>query len=480
LTTSLPLAAEQVLFAFDNRSLPFQEGMRLKLVGFRTSAQGLSNMAVAPGPAGSPDRLGMLFYGSVCEVNGEYWMWYLGLGEPDGRRHPRACFARSRDGRNWEKPALNLVDFAGSQENNLVKFSSGDFPLIGCVVLHDPDDPDPNRRFKMVFEAVKHQYGLSVAYSPDGMLWKESPDNPRGPWLEPGGLIKRNGVYYVNGQGKGHWAPGDPMTERVLVTHTSYDFEKWTQPSVLGFRRDALPPRSTPLTGKEDGPQVHVGASVWNRGNVLVGFYGMWHGHPSNDRRLVTIDLGLLVSHDGLHYHEPIPDFPIVSAREVTWDLPYVRAPALMQGQAFANVGNETLSWYSVWGVPAAGIRVAKWQRDRLGYLQPFHGPAQKAQIISDVIEIGEQPVTISLNVTGLSDLTHVRVAVLDEQFRELPGYGATESLEITQSGFRRNVSWKSKDQLVHQGRIRLRVEFGGVRPEDAKLYAIYISALKE
>jgi len=46
---------------------------------------------------------------------------------------------------------------------------------------------------------------------------------------------------------------------------------------------------------------------VWNRGNVLLGIYGQWHGDRSGDRHLVTMDLGLVLSNDGLHYRSPFP-----------------------------------------------------------------------------------------------------------------------------------------------------------------------------
>jgi hypothetical protein len=49
---------------------------------------------------------------------------------------------------------------------------------------------------------------------------------------------------------------------------------------------------------------------------VILGIYGQWHGHASSDRRNVGIDLGLVISYDALHYHEPIPDFRIVPAYE--------------------------------------------------------------------------------------------------------------------------------------------------------------------
>ena len=75
------------------------------------------------------------------------------------------------------------------------------------------------------------------------------------------------------------------------------------------------------MAGKNAGEQVHLGAALWNRGNVVVGFFGKWNGHPSNDRRMVTMDLGLVATNDALHYREPIPDFPIVSVAEDGWGM---------------------------------------------------------------------------------------------------------------------------------------------------------------
>ena len=51
------------------------------------------------------------------------------------------------------------------------------------------------------------------------------------------------------------------------------------------------------------GEESHEGISVWHRGNVLLGLYGIWHGAPDRPGR--TIDLGFLISSDGLHFREP-------------------------------------------------------------------------------------------------------------------------------------------------------------------------------
>ncbi|HET7770292.1 MAG TPA: hypothetical protein VFN74_16075 [Chloroflexota bacterium] len=48
-------------------------------------------------------------------------------------------------------------------------------------------------------------------------------------------------------------------------------------------------------------------------------------------RRLVSMDLVLVLSHDALHFHEPVPNFGLVPARE-TPGTPPGCASALVQG----------------------------------------------------------------------------------------------------------------------------------------------------
>jgi hypothetical protein len=475
--------AGQVLFSFDDHALPLQQGVRLRLISSRSSGEeGAGNVAIPVGPPGSADGRGVIYYGTVLEVDGELWMWYLGMGDQDADRHYRVCLAKSKDGKTWEKPDLDAVEYGGNRHNNLVDLDQGKFSVAGCVVFHEADEPDPARRFKILFTGTKYP-GLhfGVAYSPDGVHWTESPNNPRGAIkFEPQGGIEWGGAYYVNGQGGLHWSPDGWM--RTLVTHISYDFENWTEATVLGFRRDPLPPRPVGHTGGVDGEAVHLGAALWNRSNVVLGFYGQWHGSPTNDRRWTSIDLGLVVSHDALHFSEPIPDFRIVQSMENTssW-LPsgkatsLERAPALMQGQGFANIGKDTLFWYSVWVVPSAGIRVAHWDRDRLGYLQPFVNAEKKPHVISAPISTGGRPVAVKLNINGLNQWSSVRVSILDEQLRELPGYTAKDCTGPSKAGLSERVVWGDKQQVVANGSIRVRVDFTGVRPEDLQLYAVYV-----
>ena len=462
---------EAVFFAFDDYSLPFLQNLRLHLVGGKKP--GTDNPIVLPkGRPGAPDSASVRYYGTVLQVDDSLHMWYFALGDLDVERNKaplsgseptamgqgRLCYATSRDGVLWEKPELGIVEYNGSKANNLVHFLPN-HGLGAAPIIYDLDDPNPHRRFKLAFESEKYCNKLAVAFSPDGLHWTEHPDNPVGPMLEQAGLIRFGDCYYVSGQGGRHF----PRT-RKLVTMASYDFLHWTQASALGFNRS--PPAER---GWNQGEEVHLGAGLWNRGNVIVGIYGQWHGHSSSDRRNVGIDLGLVISHDALHYREPIPDFRIVPAYEEIGN-PIGAEPALNQGQGMVNVGDKTLFWYELWGF--GEVRMASWERDRLGYLQSMGGPAH---LISCPFRV-DDPTTLMLNIDGVSEYAELSVELLDERFQPLEGFAGESAVQVKRNGLRQPVEWTGGSRLGALSQpLRLRVNMGGVRPEDLLFYAAYV-----
>jgi len=350
------------------------------------------------------------------------------------------------------------------------------------VVLYEPEDPDPQRRFKMVFETHRRNPSprrpagraeFNVAFSPDGFNWTEHPIEPHYLSCEMGGLIKFNGCYYISSQsGGGHFPHG-----RNLETFVSYDFTTWVESDCMGLNRQNIPPRPM-VDGSHAGEQVHLGAGLWNRDNVIIGMYGQWHGPPTNDRKAVAMDLGLVVSNDVLHYREPIPDFRMVPAAENSSDRLF---GCLMQGQGFENIGGETLFWYAPWG-GCNGIRVARWPQDRLGYFEAFLGSKmtslQESHFISAPIDLEGKPAQVYLNVDGLSEHAEVSAEALTEKFEVIPGFTADKFTGPSTSGLRQLVTWQNRETLENiDGCVRVRVNFGGIRPEDVKIHAVYVSS---
>ena len=481
--------SEAVLFPYDDRTIPFRYRLQHGLVEGVNPYKG-HRVAMERGGPGTPDSQMVKYYGAVCEVGDELRLWYLGHGDIDGEPTPaQVCYAVSTDGVNWEKPELGLVEFNGSKRNNVLPFEAAGTPA-SCSVLHDPEDPDPARRFKMVTE--DNPYYITASYSRDGIHWKEGPSNPilKHNAVEPTGLIKFNGCYLLNGQG------GNVGTKRALVTFVSWDFENWSDAVVLGLRRDRHPYRQIP--GCHAGEQVHLGAGLWDRGNVVIGVYGMWHGE-TNDRRFTSMDLGFLVSNDALHFTEPIPDFKFISAYEIE-SKESGCFPTLEQGQGFANVGDESLFWYANWR--GGDLHVARFPRDRLGYFEVVPDPRPNLlpsedthqlywrEHIGDMVPEYAEPHCIScpidlkgaspsvyVNAQGVSPQNGLTVELLDERMRPLPGFGRADCLPVVEEGLRTPVAWKEKRTLEGiDSPVRVRINWEGERPGDVFLYAAYVA----
>ena len=139
-----PSVTEAVLFPFDDASFQYTSRLRLQLVPGKTP--NIRNpIVLRRGEPGEPDHHQARFYGTVLNVDGELRMWYLGEGG-EGPLHGglRVCYATSRDGVEWEKPDLGLVEFNGSTHNNIVDLLGGETGVTEAPVIHDPDDPDPS------------------------------------------------------------------------------------------------------------------------------------------------------------------------------------------------------------------------------------------------------------------------------------------------------------------------------------------------
>jgi len=475
---------EAVLFPFDTFSLPLRHGVELRLI---PAVRHEGNPVLPRGGPGSPDEENISYYGTVIRIDGRFRMWYLGRGGAPSDLL-RICHAVSDDGVRWEKPALGLVSYNGSRDNNLVDLH---WPgkAMSCNVLDEPEDPDPGRRFKMFCEiespSIRNQG--CVAFSPDGLRWTPSPRNPvTHVRVEPAGLVRRGGLYCLSAQNAG-WDRG--FQKRVLITLLSCDFEHWTDAAAVGFRRDDVPPAPV-LGGHNMGRQVHLGAGLWDRGNVILGLYGMWDAsRETDDRRQMRMDIGLLVTHDGMHYHEPLPGFRIIDAGEDGWSpaSPAGDPPRLAQGQGMENVGDRTLTWYSLWGPGGGtGVRLAWWRRDRLGYFgvasEPLEGqtwtPEVPPHVISSPIRLGPGGGRVFLNADLFGRHARLAVELLDACFRPLPGYCGEERAEVADGGLRVPVRWGGREQIGLPDReVRIKVIFEGPRPEDARLYAVYATA---
>lgn len=492
--SSLAMAAEQVFFAFDDQNIGWQHNLKLTLEPVQKHPE---NPVLRRGPAGAPDHGHAILYGTVMKQGDTFRMWYLGMheveikaGQAPGWWRPM-CYAESKDGVHWTKPDLGLVDFNGNKKNNICLIqTTGDAPHSltrvndFLSVLHEPEDPDPARRYKcsyiahLPFDEVRggrssigpneRRWGAMVcATSADGLSWKvvgDRPVNAGGERFEVSSLYRFGDFYYSTGQLLSPWAwrPDGSDVGRVMMAYRSPDFISWSKAKALSYARPgqlSQPPVK--------GQQMHMGAGLWNRGNVMVGLHGMWQDAPKPPEKGqswnqgVTVELGLMLSNDGVRFREPVPGFAMVPrGAPGQWD-----DIAILQGHAFVNEGDKTMIWYSHWdtGSKLKGMEIglATLRRDGFGYLSPM-----QADNDAHFVTAPFQAKQLALNVDGITPEQPLTLELLDAQDRPLPGM----VMKLEKGGLDVPIAWP-KPLPAQPCALRVTYPAGS----KARVYALYL-----
>ena len=121
-------------------------------------------------------------YATVLQDSDTYRMWYssyVGLYDKQTRSTPfNLCYATSEDGIHWKRGRVNLFDWHGHKQNNVV------MPGTTASVMRDPQAP-PEHRYKSLGLIWSNDLwsesgsglagpasGLQLLTSPDGIRWK--------------------------------------------------------------------------------------------------------------------------------------------------------------------------------------------------------------------------------------------------------------------------------------------------------------------
>lgn len=219
--------------------------------------------------------------------DGLFKMWYMG-GYQAG-----TCYATSKNGLDWEKPALDVVP-----GTNIVLPDRRD----SSTVWLDQADPDPTRRYKL-FRAhnvgpAAEGWGLSVHVSADGIHWSK-------PVGRSGWSGDRSTVFYNPFRKVWVYSLRDGWTERprarrYMETPDIVTFARWDKnqpPWWCGA--DSLDPMRDDL---------QVPCQLYNLDgtayeSIVLGLFTIWRGQP--EFRQKPNDLVLGYSRDGWSWHRP-------------------------------------------------------------------------------------------------------------------------------------------------------------------------------
>ena len=140
------------------------------------------------------------------------------------------CFATSEDGIHWERPALGLVEFEGSKENNIIWMGAG------CHNFTPVLDTNPNAPADQCYKALASagpNASLVPFASPDGLTWRRLQEEPV---ITEGAFDSQNLAFWDGLKGQYvEYHRGFKDGVRDIMTSTSGDFLDWTEPVWLSY-----------------------------------------------------------------------------------------------------------------------------------------------------------------------------------------------------------------------------------------------------
>jgi hypothetical protein len=398
-------------------------------------------------------------------------MWYLALtGLPENRGDFAVCYATSADGVHWDKPALGLHELYGSRDNNVS--SLGD---VLPVVRRDAEAADPKRRYhkwslqvRNGDDGVPADYSIYRFFSPDGLRWTREtrqPVLPGYPTRYLGGVaadvafthwhprLRKFVCYHKVEPSNPNPAPNDEPRNRHALRQfarfESRDGAHWGVPTWALARDDE--------DAKYDPYVQFYGLAVHAVGDFYLAFPWLYHSNDGN------FDIGLAYSTDTVTWVRPFRDRPVLP-----------RAPAGEWDSGMLFTAAQLVEKDGLWWLYYAGSPYLHRTDKRyfaLGLAQMPVGRVVSARswrkegswTVGPLRLAGRQ---LLLNAVVLDRL---RVTVLDDQGRPLPGH---TSVPLRGNALELPVVWDQPGRLAAlAGRlVKLRFELN-----DAEVFGLTV-----
>ena len=381
-------------------------------------------------------------------------MWYM------GGYSQNTCLATSTDGINWHRPTFDVV-----KGTNIVVRDLRD----SSTVWLDHDNLDGGGRYKLAYYNGS-EGGIILQTSDDGVHWQRR------------GLAKNRGdrsTFFWNPFRK-VWVfslrddvNGRDRHRRYYETRdfasASWDAKPpplWTGADALDLRR---PEYNTP-------PELYCLDCVAYE-SVILGLFTIWHGERPEREKPNDVSLGY--SRDGFHWSRPNRDaFLGVSAQQGAWNWANVQSAGgccLVVGDVlyFYVSGRQGETGTNRPGVCSTGL--ATLRRDGFASLTDDRATPQPVRVRSLPASVTTRPMRFSgshlfvnADVAG-----EMKIEVLDQAGKVLPGYGAERCVAVTGNGTRMRVAWNGSALSALAGetvRFRFRIDRG-------RLYSFWVSA---
>jgi len=371
-------------------------------------------------------------YFTFLQDGDEYRAYYRGSHYDTERKvvthREVTCVAISNDGIHWSKPKLNLWEFDGSKENNIVWDGIGTH-CFAPFLDNNPDCPE-NERYKAISrgrfvsgdfnvpERQKGVVGLYIFTSPDGLQWSLKSMKPV---ITDGAFDSQNIAFWDSNKHKYVcYSRLFINGVRAIQYCESPDFLTWTKPSPIDYRAEYREHLYTnAIQQYPRNPKVYIGMPT----RYL----------PKENSRVEPI---FMHSHDGINFvRNQEPYIPESFPQERSGN----RSNYACRGILQLPHSNDT---YSVFATEAyytgADSRVRRFEMRMDGYRSI--STTGQAQIVTKPIVVEGDAIFLNSQTRGKGGIW---VDLLDENNKPIPGFSKHEADRLGGDSINNKVFWK-------------------------------------
>lgn len=420
------------------------------------------------------------------EAEGVFKLWYRsGEWEHDGRKGLYTSYAISKDGKHWEKPALDVVP--GTNVCDTIDHDSRS-------IWFDKQETDPSKRYKSVYSRCgKDKIKYDLRYSADGIHWGDTKAlsgricdrstvtyNPfRKKWIAsirvftPMNPSLRCRAYAEDNDLESlihrvHWFQNelDYVRDSALTDYVSIDKDEvlW-----FGIDEDELE-HPDPTIGRKYIPAIYNFDAIAYE-SVMVGEYSVWRG-PENDecdkrgiQKLNEFCLGY--SRDGFHYFRPDKEPVMESVQEPeVWNYgnmqPAIGNPLIVGDSLYLYCGGHKLNDVMWDGWTSTGLGILR----RDGFVSMRAG--KEGYIVTQPVSFDGKYLFVNAEASNLA------VEVLDVDGTPLKGYTKAACKPLADiNGTKVAVRWKHHKTLEKLAGKTVRFKF---YVTEGDLYSFWVS----
>ncbi|MBN1555121.1 MAG: hypothetical protein JXA11_10265 [Phycisphaerae bacterium] len=445
--THRPFAPNQPVLMFDPEAFAETRDVSLRA----------GKAVKCPEPLLRPDRPWegrcVVIWGSVLYDSDDdlFKMWYMTLHTHRPREQwTMLCYAESFDGMTWDKPVLNLIEWDGSTQNNIVYRGTGQ--IDSPTVVLDPHAQSPAERFRMMlFDKDLRQF-VHFA-SADGKRWKET-----GRVVQQCNIGDRHSMMIDPDTGRWSIYHKQDQARRTIHWTSSDDLTHWMEHGEILAPDDADPPETE-----------FYGAVVFPYHQYRLGYLEMFHVlYRRLDTRMVWVD------GEG-RMHRLVRGRTLLDHGEFgRWD----SAWAFPGNSAPIRVGEELWIYYQGrrtlhWSAPPHGrghlgcIGLAKLPVDRFVGLQ---ADGNEAVITTQPFRLEGHFLTINADGTAGG----IRASLLHADGSPCPGFEADRMYPLDRDATYFKLHWNGQPDLNSVRGTILRARFH--LPRGSALYSIRVS----